>query len=43
MFIRVLARRLIEKSPEPLGEREHVIAETARSVYDDMLGETAGR
>jgi hypothetical protein len=43
MFIRVPARRSIEMTSEPLGEREHVIAETARSAYDHMLSESVDR
>ena len=33
----------IKKSTKPLEEREHVIAEIARSVYDYMLIESVGR
>jgi len=43
MFIRVPARRLIEKSLEPFAEREQVIAEMTRSVCDHMLSESVDR
>jgi hypothetical protein len=43
MLIRVPSRRWIERSPKPLGEREHVIAEIARSVYDHTPSERVGR
>jgi beta-lactamase class A len=40
---RIAIAVFIKKSAKPFDEREHVIAEIARSVYDYMLTENAGR
>jgi hypothetical protein len=42
MNVKTLSRCTSIKSAKPFEDREHVIADIARSVYDYMLAESAG-